>query len=331
MALYFRKLFLLMMLLSLVWSVACESAMKIFPITGSVEQPTGTSTSAQPARSPFPAVRSPLPVNSGGTATADADPTGVIAALSDEEAAGSTANPPPDPTIQPTAPPQPSKAGYKLDLNENFDGPNLNMNVWNTRFRSGTTNPPELQEYVPDAVKLQSGNLQLTADRNPNGMLPYTSGMIASYDLYYFQYGYVEIRAKAPKGKGFWPSLWMLAIDPKSANEIDIMELVGSETDLVHTTLHYGMHAGNIGEEGTSVSGPDFSQDFHIFAIDWQWDKVTWFIDGKEVFQVTEHIPREPMFLIANLAVGGDWPGAPDQNTPFPASFDIDYIHVFIH
>jgi beta-glucanase (GH16 family) len=220
--------------------------------------------------------------------------------------------------------------GYRLVLNENFSGPELNQDVWNLRFRSGTTNPPELEEYVPAGVKVESGLLSLTALPNPNGRFPFTSGMIASSDRFYFQYGYVEIRAKVPKGQGLWPALWLLAQDQKSANEIDIMEVIGKETAVVHTTLHYGVHDGGEKKwEGSTVSGPDFSQDFHTFGVDWQWNKITWYIDGRSVYQVTDHIPREPMFLIANLAVGGNWPGSPDQTTHFPANFYIDYIRVY--
>jgi beta-glucanase (GH16 family) len=35
------------------------------------------------------------------------------------------------------------------------------------------------------------------------------------------------------------------------------------------------------------------------------------------------------MYLLANLAVGGTWPGAPDASTPFPATFEIDYIRAY--
>jgi hypothetical protein len=237
----------------------------------------------------------------------------------------------PRPVLTPTHSPTVGVSeGMHLILNEAFYGPGLNTNVWNSQFRWGTTNPPELQEYTPDALRVQPGNgIRLTADKNSNGKLAYSSGMLASYDHFYFQYGYVEIRAKVPQGKGLWPALWLLAQDPQSAEEIDLMELLGHDPHTVYTTLHYQLDNKDKGVKGASIYGPDFSQDFHIFAVDWEWDKIVWYVDGSEVFRVTDHIPHEPMYLIVNLAVGGLWPGAPDRDTPFPAHFDIDYIRVF--
>jgi beta-glucanase (GH16 family) len=216
-----------------------------------------------------------------------------------------------------------------LVLNESFDDPKLNANVWNTQFRWGASNPPELQLYTPDALSIDSGVLKLTADKKPSGKFSYSSGMIASYDRFYFQYGYIEYRAKVPKGQGLWLALWLLAQDPNSAAEIDVMELIGQEPNRVHMTVHYGSSEGDKGSLGTSVSGPDYSQDFHTYAVDWSWERIIWYIDGQEVYRTTDHVPHEPMYIIANQAVGGDWPGNPNQDTHFPADFEIDYIRVY--
>jgi beta-glucanase (GH16 family) len=155
--------------------------------------------------------------------------------------------------------------------------------------------------------------------------------VIASFDRFYFQYGYVEIRAQVPKGQGLWPAVWLLAQGADSAEEIDIMEVLGGDPGTVHTTIHYKRPTGQKMVKGYETHGTDFSADFHTYAVDWEWDKIVWFIDGKEVFRVTDHVPHEPMYLIANLAVGGAWPGYPDQTTQFPATFRIDFIRVFTH
>ena len=224
-----------------------------------------------------------------------------------------------------------SPEDLRLVLNESFEGPNLNTDLWNSQFRWGTANPPELEDYTLDSLSIQSGNLSITADKNINGNQPYSSGMIASFNRFYFQYGYIEIRARVPKGQGLWPGLWLMAQNSQSAEEIDIMELLGQEPSTVYTTIHYKLANMDKGMEGSSIHGPDFSKDFHIYAVDWEWDKIVWYIDDSEVFRVTDHISHEPMYLIANLAVGGLWPGNPDQDTSFPAHFNIDYIRVFTH
>ena len=74
---------------------------------------------------------------------------------------------------------------------------------------------------------------------------------------------------------------------------------------------------------------PDFSADFYTFAVDWEPGSIVWYVDGVERALTTKGVPDEPMYLIANLAVGGDWPGNPDATTVFPGYMDIDYIRVY--
>ncbi len=244
-----------------------------------------------------------------------------------------TAAPSPTATSTPVPVNPPAIAGVQdmhVVLNETFTDPNLNASLWNTQFRWGNTNPPELEEYIPDALKIHSGILSITANKTEDGKLPYSSGMIASNDRFYFQYGYVEIQARAPAGRGLWPAFWLLA-QAQSAEEIDVMEILGQDPTTVYTTLHYKLANQQKMEEDTHYRGPDFSRDFHTFGVDWEWDKIVWYIDGKEVFRVTDHVPQVPMYLIADLAVGGVWAGPPDASTVFPAAFDINYIRVFMH
>jgi beta-glucanase (GH16 family) len=227
----------------------------------------------------------------------------------------------PSPTIE-------GPEGMRLIFNEDFHDSVINKEVWNPKLKWGVTNPPELQEYVPEALKSVDGALHIVANPRASGRTKYTSGIIATFDRFYFQFGYVEVRAKVPKGQGLWPALWLLA-QSGSAEEIDIMEVLGGTPGTVHTTIHYQQPDGKKVVNGHETQGPDFSEGFHTYAVDWQWDKIIWYIDGNEVFRVSDHVSQEPMYLIANLAVGGDWPGYPDRTTQFPAEFVIDYIRVF--
>jgi hypothetical protein len=93
--------------------------------------------------------------------------------------------------------------------------------------------------------------------------------------------------------------------------------------------MHY--HYGNNGDSGGEWTGPDFSGDWHTYAVDWEPDAIVWYVDGIERRRYTDaaNITNKPMYLIANLAVGGDWPGSPDSTTPLPASYQIDHIRVW--
>jgi beta-glucanase (GH16 family) len=136
------------------------------------------------------------------------------------------------------------------------------------------------------------------------------------------------MRAKLPRGKGFWPAFWLLPISNAWPPEIDIMENLGHDTTTVYFNHHWGTAEKHKMEEG-KYSGPDFSKGFHTFGLLWDKTTLAWYVDGRKVFQTRKNIQQEPMYVIANLAVGGAWPGNPDETTIFPAFLDVDYIRVW--
>jgi beta-glucanase (GH16 family) len=263
-----------------------------------------------------------------------------------------------DPTSTPTIPtatpvPPPTPAGqtgdWTLIFSDDFNGSGLNTKKWHTCFwwdKHGCTiiTNHELEWYQPDNVFVNNGSLQLQAQQRrveaSNGnTYPYTSGMISSGRAtsntsqpakFTFTYGYAEIRAKVPQGKGLWPAFWLLPADHTSRPEIDVMEIIGDEPQTVQLRFHYRAD-GDEGDVGEAWTGPDFSQGWHRFAIDWQPDALVWYVDGIERWRYEDgaHIPAGPMYLLANLAVGGDWPGAPDGATKFPSDYRIDYVRVW--
>jgi len=211
----------------------------------------------------------------------------------------------------------------KLIFNEEFSGDQLDPDTWSTEYRWGRTNEPELQYYSPDALQVSDGILHIIADKRQMEGMDYTSGLIASYDRFTFTYGYLEMRAKIPAGRGLWPAFWMHLNDDDKSGEIDVFEFLGHEPNIIHMSYHFPEL------QEFWFNGPDYSQDYHTYAVDWQPDKIVWYVDGVERARTTTEIPNEPMYILANLAVGGDWPGSPDRNTQFPAHFDIDYIRIY--
>jgi beta-glucanase (GH16 family) len=157
----------------------------------------------------------------------------------------------------------------------------------------------------------------------------YTSGEINSYNSFSQEYGYFEMRAQLPHGQGLWPAFWLLPEDHSWPPEIDIFEVLGNNTTQVMVTAHSqatGVHT----QVGTAVTVPDVSQGFHTYGMDWEKDYITWYFDGKKIFQApTPADMHKPMYIQANLGVGGYWPGNADATTPFPAKMIIDYIHVY--
>jgi beta-glucanase (GH16 family) len=146
-----------------------------------------------------------------------------------------------------------------------------------------------------------------------------------------FQYGYAEIRARVPAGQGLWPAFWLLPATHKSKPEIDVMEILGDTPQITRMHVHYWDENGQRANDGQNWVGPDFSAGWHTFSVNWQANMIVWYVDGIERWRLTDvaAISHEPMYLLLNLAVGGDWPGAPDGTTMFPAVYEIDYVRVW--
>jgi beta-glucanase (GH16 family) len=243
--------------------------------------------------------------------------------------------------------PHPLDTGeWEVVFHEEFAGDELDEGTWATCYwwdDGGCTiaSNDELEWYQPDNVGVDDGILRLTARAEsaeaPDGReFAYTSGMVSSGrdddDLdedpgFAFTYGYVEMRAKLPAGDGLWPAFWLLAADHESRPEIDIMEADGADMEGYGTYLHI---EGPIRrrDHGTRHETPDLTTDWHDYGLLWDEDRLVWYFDDAEVYRLEHDVPDEPLYLIANLAVGGEYVGDPGESTEFPATFLIDHIVV---
>ena len=228
----------------------------------------------------------------------------------------------------------PPGSGWQLKFSDEFDGSKLDNSKWSPCYywgtASGCTNggAGDLQWFQSDEVLVRDGILRLRAQKRQSNGKEYTSGLISSHDKFSFKYGYAEMRAKVPRGNGFWSDFWLLSQNKNWPPELDIAEFIGSNTNNVHMTLHYdkGGHQSSSGYWG----GTDFAADFHTYAVEWTAEKIVWYVDGIERRRYTGGgIPNEPMYVVAMLAIGAAWGLPPDASTPFPSSFDIDYIKVW--
>ena len=232
----------------------------------------------------------------------------------------------------------------ELLLGEEFNGSSLDTDRWSPCYHwatDGCTNlgNKNLQWYVPGQVQVGDGKLSLVArPEQVTGVegreFDYVSGLIsgASPDrtLFAFKYGYVEARVKVPEGQGLWPALWMLPTSRSSIPEVDIFEIVGEEPNVVQMHTHWN-EDGEERHTGRNYRGPNFAEDWHTYGLEWKPDSLTWYVDGVERWRVSdrERIPQEDMYLITNLAVGGEYTSAPNRSTQFPAALEVDYLRVW--
>ncbi|MBT8098689.1 MAG: glycoside hydrolase family 16 protein, partial [Gammaproteobacteria bacterium] len=183
-------------------------------------------------------------------------------------------------------------------------------------------------------------------NENSNGR-NYTSARLHTRDRVAVRYGRIEARIRLPGGQGIWPAFWMLPQDDvyggwAASGEVDILEAVnlgGSGGNTVHGTIHYGGEWPNNTFSGGEYTVPmDASANFHVYALEWDETEMRWYVDDvlysmKNAWSTTAAAFPAPFdqhfYILFNVAVGGNWPGAPDASTIFPVTMEVDYVRVY--
>src|SRR5258708_6661398 len=234
--------------------------------------------------------------------------------------------------------------GWTLTFSDEFNGTQLDLTKWNTSYMWGgcgqRTLPGnhELEVYLDNQFEEANGILRIRADdihSNPYvwsgcGTFNYASGVITTYQQFSQLYGYFEIPDRLQKGKGLWPAFWMLDNQTVWHPEIDAFEVLGDAPSNPHIGAIQASNGAYYATYVDTFPKFDTSADFHVYGLEWDASHLTYYMDGKPVGQTyTASKMNVPMQLIANLAVGGSWPGSPDSSTVFPAYYDIDYIRAW--
>lgn len=246
-------------------------------------------------------------------------------------------------------------AGYSLVWADEFeqDGqPDESRWTYDTSRNSQGWYNDELQ-YYPAArsqnARIEDGHLIIEARKDPAqiknyadwGGQDYSSARLLSKDKAAWTYGYFEVRAKLPCGRGLWPAIWMLSQNGDKwpdDGEIDIMEYVGFQPDTFHATIHTQKYNHTKGTQvGTHIEIEDACGAFQTHALLWTPDRITLAVNGQPYFSYEndgkgkESWPFDaPFFLIMNIAVGGSWGGQQGiDESIFPAQMEVDYVRVY--
>jgi len=248
-----------------------------------------------------------------------------------------------------------------LTFDEEFDCP---LNLWNPRSgegrwktcywygwqppgrgcvdKSSRTNDTDGSRYVlvdpaynnVSPFHLSGGLLTIINDKNAHpedpktGGREYTAGVITTEPSFSQTYGYFEIRTQLPVGSGLWPAFWMAQADHSSWLELDVMENYGRDPNTIYCTAHWG-------DDGTYTAFPvkvdGGVQQQRSYGVLWTSEDIVWYVDDVEVARTRNKDLHAPMYVIADMVVGGkpDTAGLPDDNTKFPAEMVVDYIRVY--
>ncbi len=226
------------------------------------------------------------------------------------------------------------------------NGSSVNPSKWTFETGGDGWGNNEMEFYTTrtNNVRIEDNKLVIEADKENFGGRHFTSGRILTRGHFAWTYGVFEARIKIPSGQGIWPAFWLLGNDISTnswpnCGEVDIMENIGREPGAIHGTIHGPGYSGAHGI-GMPVYLPNqerMADDFHVFAVDCEPGSISWFLDGKKYFTVTQSsLPKgaawvfnQPKFILINLAVGGFWPGYPDQTSSYPQKMVVDYVKVY--
>jgi beta-glucanase (GH16 family) len=237
---------------------------------------------------------------------------------------------------------------WELTWQDEFEGPAGRLpDSTRWRFDIGTDWGNSQLEYDtnrPENVSLDgAGHLAITAREEDYLECKYTSGRINTWGLFEQTRGRFEARIRLPVGQGIWPAFWLLGADFDkvgwpACGEIDIMEYRGQEPSILHGSIHGPGYSGGSAVTGkTELAGAGLNEGFHVFALEWEPERITWRLDETRYQSLTpEDLPEDgrwvfdhPFFVILNVAVGGHFVGAPDPETSFPQIMLVDWVRVY--
>jgi beta-glucanase (GH16 family) len=240
---------------------------------------------------------------------------------------------------------------WKLVWSDEFEKETIDTNNWNYQVEEAGRFNDEWQRYTNSSNNAYVDDdclvIKAIHEGDVHGMDKYTSARLNTANKHSWTYGKIAARIKLPQGKGIWPAFWMLGANinenggdtpwPQSG-EIDILELYGSKDPaVVEANIHYADQSDShamMGAVSYQLEQGIFADSFHIFELEWNADRIAWFVDGQQ-FASTPITADElsefhkDFFIILNLAVGGTYAGRPDSTTEFPQYMYIDWVRVY--
>lgn len=237
-----------------------------------------------------------------------------------------------------------------------------NPQVWTYDTGGGGFGNQELETYCawgsnvapcstasPSAYVGTDGYLHIVAQQTSAGV--YTSARLKTQGLFGFRYGRIEFRAQVPEAQGFWPAAWLMGnnistVDWPACGEMDVLERVDAAKtpDWNEGSVHGRGFTGGTGL-GTVFNFPagQTAAGWHTYGMIWSPGSVAYYVDNPAQPYVTYTTASltglagaawpfdagQSIFILLNMAVGGDWPGAPNGTTPFPSEMLVDYVRIY--
>lgn len=214
------------------------------------------------------------------------------------------------PELETKVPVKPNMQTEKFDASKFFKGVTTSK-IFNN----------ELQIYLLSQTQIEKNKINIYAEKIGNR---YISGKVESKTA--FRYGDFRFKISMMDGKGYFPAIWLMPENGELFPEIDIFEQIGRDPRHIHGVVHYIKNTKQLKHNHLHTINDKKLPQSIILDFKWTKDSITWIVDGKYKYILRQDIPQIPVYMIINLAIGGDWPQNPDKNTKFPANFNVEII-----
>lgn len=238
-----------------------------------------------------------------------------------------------------TSPASIDLARYQLTFDENFD--TLDVSPWGpgTRWIAhtpwyGDFGAATFTDPRPDfPFTTKDGILTIEMRKDADGK--WRSGLLASVDPkgngFSQKYGYFEIRAKMPGGHAVWPAFWLVGVNRDAGSpEIDVIEYYGRRPDIYMSSNHVWRKSAapsSVTKPTTLPSTGAAEEDFHTYGVLVTEEKTAFYLDRKLSWETpTSPEARQPMMILINLALEGDWAKNPPTS---PKYMYVDYVRAY--
>lgn len=244
-----------------------------------------------------------------------------------------------------------SELDWNLVWSDEFEADTINVNNWNFQVVEAGHFNDEWQRYTNSKENAYIENnclvIKSVHESDIHGMDQYTSARMHTANKQAWKYGRISARMKLPQGEGLWPAFWMLGanIDENGGDtpwpqcgEVDILELYGSKDDgIIEANLHYADASGShamMGAAAFKLEQGKFADAFHIFELQWDANRIAWFVDGEQFASMpisSDELSEfhKEFFILLNIAVGGTHAGRPNTTTKFPQYMYVDWVRVY--
>lgn len=214
--------------------------------------------------------------------------------------------------------------GWQTTLFDGFNGTSVDRDLWPVVYGGGSGNGGAYQ-WSPDDVRVGGG--ELTISMTNHGGWWSAGGLSQGWEGQ--TYGRFEVRAKVDAGQGTSTGILLWPTSNEWPPEIDLLETPTAGRDKAYFTYHWD---GGGWDEYTSTGFDLDATQWHTYAVDWSADRLTYYIDGRQMYTTTEHVPQESMalgFMGFVASHGQNWyNGGPDWSTPGQVNLHVDWARI---